>query len=145
MLAPMTLTVRLGAALLVLLSLACRRPEGPADRYRVFAAAARAGDADTVWSMLSERSREMLDERAKEVAARAAPGVLPASGRELVLGDLAPRAGRIASATVLRESRDAAVVAVQLEGERAPREVTMVREDGRWRVVLPGAERSGGR
>lgn len=134
------------AALLVLLAVGCRRPEGPADRYRVFAAAARAGDADTVWSMLSERSRAMLDERAKEVAARAAPGVLPSSGRELVLGDLAPRAGRIAQVTVLRESRDAALVAVQLEGASGKEEVQMVREDGRWRVVLPGAsDRSAGR
>lgn len=134
------------AALLALLAVACRRPEGPADRYRVFAAAVRAGDADTVWSMLSERSREMLDERAKEVAARAAPGVLPSSGRELVLGDLAPSAGRIAQVTVLRESRDAARVAVQLEGASDKEEVQMVREDGRWRVVLPGAaERSAGR
>jgi len=133
-------------ALLVLLATACRRPEGPADRYRVFAAAARSGDMDTVWSMLSERSRAMLDERAREVAARAAPGVLPSSGRELVLGDLAPRAARIAQVTVLRESRDAALVAVQLEGATSKEEVQMVREDGRWRVVLPGAaERSAGR
>jgi hypothetical protein len=125
--------------LLAVLAVACRRPEGPADRYRVFASAARAGDGDTVWSMLSERSREMLDERAKEVAARAAPGVLPSSGRELVLGDLAPRAGRVAQVTVLRESRDVALVAVQLDGAGDRREVQMVREGGRWRVVLPGA------
>lgn len=144
MLAIMTVRSSLGAALLVLLALACRRPEGPADRYRVFAAAARSGDAETVWSMLSERSRAMLDERAKEVAARAAPGVLPQSGRDLVLGDLAPRAARIASVTVLRESRDAAVLTVQLEGAGAE-EVAMVREDGRWRVVLPGVARSAGR
>ncbi|WP_242346728.1 hypothetical protein [Anaeromyxobacter terrae] len=135
----------LGATLLVLLSIACRRPEGPADRYRVFAAAARAGDTDTVWSMLSERSRARLEERAKEVGARAAPGVLPATARELVLGDLAPTAGRVASVTVRRESRDAAVLAVEVEGAAGPEEVEMVREDGRWRVVLPGPQRPSGR
>lgn len=124
---------------------ACSRPEGPAESYRRFAAAARAGDADTVWSMLSERSRAELDERARQVAARAAPGVLPATGRELVLGDLSPTAGRLASVTVRRESRDAALLAVQVEGAAGPAEVEMVREDGRWRVVLPDAQRSSGR
>jgi hypothetical protein len=115
----------------------CRRPAGPAETYRAFAAAARAGDADGVWGRLSARSREVLDARAKEVAARAPAGVIPASGKELVLGDLAAQAARLRAATVLRESRDAAVLSVEVEGAAEAREVSLVREGGVWRVVLP--------
>ncbi len=129
----------LAVSLAVLLSLACRRAQGPADQYRAFVAAARAGDSDAVWSMLSERSRAALDDRAREVAARAPAGVLPASGRDLVVGDLAAHAGRVQSVVVTRESRDAALLAVRVEGAAEPQEVSLVREGGAWRVVLPGA------
>jgi hypothetical protein len=127
--------------LLVVLALggasACRRPAGPDDAYRAFAAAARAGESEKVWDLLSARSREILDARAREAAARAPAGVIPASGEELVLGDLAVGAPRIRSTVVLRESRDAAVVAVEVEGGAGAREVSLVREAGVWRVVLP--------
>jgi hypothetical protein len=121
------------------LTLACRRAQGPAEQYRAFAAAARAGDADAVWSMLSERSRAALDARAREVAARAPSGVLSSSGRDLVLGDPSASARRLASVVVTRESRDAALLAVRVEDAGEPREVSLVREGGGWRVVLPGA------
>lgn len=120
---------------------ACRSPAGPADQYRRFAAAARTGDAAAVWSMLSARSRAALDARAKALAERA-PGVVPASGRDLVLGDFAARAARIRSAVVVRESAGTAIVAVEDEAG-AKGEVTMVREDGAWRVVLPGLDGGG--
>lgn len=116
---------------------ACRRSDGPADRYRAFAEAARAGDDAAVWEALSNDSRATLDVRAKEVSAQAPAGVVPASGRELVLGDLAADAPRVKSAGVLRESADAAVVLVEDEaGGKA--EVMLVREGGAWRVVVPG-------
>ncbi len=130
---------RLLALAVLLASSGCRRDVGPAERYAAFAAAARKGEADEVWAMLSERSREALDARARTVAAQAPPGVVAGSGRQLVLGDLAPRARRPTSVTVVRESRDAAVVAVEVEGEPA-REVRLVREGGQWRVVVPGLE-----
>jgi hypothetical protein len=114
----------------------CRRDVGPAERYAAFAAAARDGDADAVWSMLSAKSREAIDARARELAARVPSGVVTASGRALVLGDLAPLARRPRSVVVVRESRDAAVVSVDVEGEAA-REASLVREGGAWRVVLP--------
>ncbi len=129
----------LAVSLAVVLSLACRRAQGPADQYRAFVAAARSGDADAVWSMLSARSRAALDDRAREVAARAPSGVLPTSGRDLVVGDLAAHAARVQSVVVTRESRDAALLAVRVEGAAEPREVSLVREGGTWRVVLPGA------
>ncbi len=134
------MTLRLSLVLAVLaLALAaggCRRGDGPAERYRAFAAAARSGDGDAVWSMLSERSRATLEARAKALAARVPSGVVPGSGRELVLGGLSARAPRPAQVLVVRESRDAAVVAVEVAGEPR-REVSLVREGGVWRVVVP--------
>ncbi len=127
----------LSLALLALALSACRRGEGPVEAYRRFAAAARSGDAETAWNMLSERSRAALDARARELAARA-PGVLPASGRDLLLGDQSARAPRLRSAVVVRESAGAAVVRVEDEAG-GKGEVTLVREGGAWRVALDGA------
>lgn len=131
------MTARHALALaLLLLSIGCRREAGPAERYRAFAAAARDGDAAAVWSMLSESSRAALDTRARAVAAAAPAGVVATSGRQLVLGDLSAGAPRPKSVVVVRESRDAAVVSVEVEGAPA-REVSLVREGGLWRVVVP--------
>ncbi len=115
---------------------ACRREAGPADAYRQFAAAARDGKADEVWSMLSARSRAALDRRAKDLAAKVPGGVLAASGRATVLGDLSAAAPPPTSVVVVRESRDAAVLSVETEG-RPAREITLVREGGVWRVDVP--------
>jgi hypothetical protein len=135
--APAPMTCRLALALALLLAAAgCRRDLGPAERYQAFAAAARSGDADAVWSMLSERSRDVLDARAREIASRAPPGVVAGSGRQLVVGDLSARTPRPKAVVLRRESRERAVVAVEVEGEPA-REVTLVREGGVWRVDLP--------
>jgi hypothetical protein len=116
---------------------ACRRVDGPAEAYRAFSDAARAGDSAAVWEHLSERSRETLDARAKALAGRTPAGVVPASGRDLVLGDLARAAPRVEKVLMVRESADAAVVAVTVAGSSAPAEVSLVREGGAWRVVLP--------
>jgi hypothetical protein len=126
----------LAVALALALLPACRRTDGPAETYRRFASAARGGDAELAWSLLSADTRSALDARARAAAAHAPPGVVPVTGKDLVLGDFSIRAPRIRSATVLRESRDAAVVAVEDEsGARA--EVSLVREAGAWRVVVP--------
>lgn len=123
--------------LLLLVTAGCRRPQDPAEAYRAFAAASRSGNSGAVWKMLSAQSREVLDRRAAELARQAPGGVLPASGEDLVLGDLAVAAPRPTSIVVLRESRDAAVVAVEVEGGRGAQEVSLVREGGVWRVVVP--------
>jgi hypothetical protein len=127
----------LALVLAALAAAGCRRPAGPAETYRALAAASRAGDVEGVWSRLSARSREVLEARAREAAARAPPGVVPATARELVLGDLAAQAPRIRAVTVLRESGDAATLSVEVEGAPGAREVALVREAGLWRVVLP--------
>jgi hypothetical protein len=130
--------IRLVLSLLLVLSVAgCRRSAGPAETYRAFAEAARAGDADGVWKRLSQGSRDALDARARDAAARAPGGVLPSSGKDLAVGALGAEAPRIEKATVVRESTEAAVVAVEVEGSPGTREVSLVREAGVWRVVLP--------
>jgi hypothetical protein len=132
----MTPSRALAATLLLFTAAGCKRAAGPAESYRAFTAAARAGDVEGVWARVATRSRAVLEARAQELAKRSA-GVVPASGKELVLGDLAPAAPRLRDVKVLRESRDAAVVAVEEEGRAGAREVPLVREDGVWRVVLP--------
>lgn len=129
---------RLVAPLLAsaLLLAGCRVPESPAERYRRFVDAARKGRAGDVMAMLSTQSRQVLVARAKALeSANPTPGV-DVSPTDLVLGDLAPTAPRVKSVTVLRESKDAAVVSVEEVGG-ARGEVSLVREDGEWRVVLP--------
>jgi hypothetical protein len=125
------------AVLCVLASAGCRRGAGPAETYRAFAAAARSGDREAVWNLLAARSRAALDARAKAAAAKAPPDLVPASGKDLVLGDLNVTAARLKDVTIVRESADAAVVAAQEEGVAGAREVSLVREGGVWRVVLP--------
>ncbi|HVO20606.1 MAG TPA: hypothetical protein VMU15_15210 [Anaeromyxobacter sp.] len=125
------------AALAALGAAGCRAPEGPAERYRRFAEAARGGRAAEVWAMLSQGSRRALSQEGEGLAGKVPNPAVDLSGPELVLGDLAPTAPRVKSVTVVRESGDQAVVAVEDEGG-ARGEVTLVREGGEWRVRLPG-------
>ncbi len=128
----------LAAALALLALAACRREDGPAAAYRAFAAAARAGDAATVWTLMSAGSQAAFEARAKALAAQV-PGA-PVTGRDLVLGDLSAGAPRIDEVVVVRATADEAVVGVKLRGAPAapPAEVRLVREGGAWRVVVPG-------
>ncbi len=121
-------------ALILLLVLSCAREGSPADAYRAFTRAVADRDADRAFGLLSRDTQAWLDSRAAQVAA-VAPGVVPASGRQLLLGDasLAPRPP--IRVTVVRESRDAAVLEVS-EEHGPPRAVQMVR-DGGWRVRVP--------
>jgi hypothetical protein len=123
-------------ALVAAVALACSRPPAAPDAaYRELVAAVRARDAEAAWSLLSTSTRAWLDARAKAAAARA-PRVVPASGKELLLGSAAATVRAPHSILVVRESADRAVLQVtEAEGE-PPREVTLVKE-GRWRVELP--------
>jgi hypothetical protein len=120
--------------LAALLAAGCRS-SGPAETYRVFAHAVREGDARTAWSLLSERSRADLDARAKRLAGETG-GVVPESGAALLVGDASLQSPRLVSVAVVRESADAAELEVAVVGGE-PRKVTMARETGGWRVVLP--------
>ncbi len=121
-------------ALAAVLAAGCARGEGsPETAYRAFVRAVGERDVERAWGLLSTDTRAWLDERARSAAARA-PGIVPASGKQLLLGDAA-LAGRPLTAVVLRrESRDRAVLQVTEEDGR-PQEVELVREQG-WRVRL---------
>jgi hypothetical protein len=129
---------RLALVLSLAAALACRRPEPPDAAYRALAEAVRSRDADRAWGLLSESTRRWLDARAKAAAAEA-PGVVPASGKELLLGSAAATVRPPSSIVVVGESADRAVLRVAAEGEE-PREVVLVKEGG-WRVELPAPER----
>jgi hypothetical protein len=128
---------RLLPLLLLSLSLAaCGAPEGPAARYRRFAEAVRGGRAGEAWALLSSQSREALAARGRALAGeKPLPGV-DLSGRELLVGDLAPTSPKVKSVTVVREEGDRAVVSVEEEGGGRG-EAALVREGKEWRVVLP--------
>ncbi len=128
---------RLATPLLALLFLAgCAPPATPAQRYRAFVEAARRGRVGDVWAMLSSASRQGLEDRARALNDPKPSAAVDVSASDLVLGDLAPTAPKVKSVTTVRESRDAAVVAVE-DAEGARSEVSLVREGGEWRVVLP--------
>jgi hypothetical protein len=126
---------RLSALAALALALACRRAEErPDEAYRAFARAVADRDADRAYALLSSDTQAWLDERARSAAA-SAPGVVPSSGRSLLLGDasLAPR--QMGEVVVLREARDRAVLSVAEEGA-GKGDVELVRERG-WRVRIP--------
>jgi hypothetical protein len=124
-------------ALLALLALApaCARELGPEASYRALVKAMAERDADRAWSLLSAASQKRLDALARAAAARA-PGVVPASGRQLLIGDAALASPSLVSVSLQSQSGDRAALQVE-EAGRAPRRVVMVREGGRWRVELP--------
>lgn len=133
-------------ALAVLLAFAlggCSRDLGPEASYRALARAVAERDADKAWSLLSSGSQKRLDALAREAAARA-PGVVPASGRQLLLGDASLASRKIASLELVDSSGDRALLRVAAEG-LPPREVQLVREGGRWRVELPEPDSAGAR
>jgi len=120
--------------LLALLS-GCAREQEPEAVYRTLVKAVSDRDADQAWPLLSTASQKRLDARAREAAARA-PGVVPPSGRALLLGDAGLASPAVKSVEVRSQDAERAVLRVEEEG-RPPREVLLVREGRRWRVELP--------
>ena len=123
------------ALALALALVACAPRDGsPEVAYRDFTRAVSEHDGDRAWDLLSSDTRAWLEARAKAAAA-AAPGVVAPSGQQLLLGDAALAQRPLASALVVRESRDSAIVEAAEEGG-PKREVELVREGG-WRVRVP--------
>lgn len=113
----------------------CERELPPDATYRALVRAMADGDEEGAWRLLASPTRARLEERAR-IAAAAAPGVVAPDARALVAGD-ARRATRPPSViTIVRSDASRAVLRVEAPGE-APRDVQLLREDGRWRVDLP--------
>jgi hypothetical protein len=124
------------AAALAVLTLACpRRDPSPEATYRAFVRAAAERDAERAWSLLSADTQAWLEARARS-AASAAPGVVQPGARQFLLGDAALAVRPLASALLLRESADRAVVEVTVQGGEK-QQVELVREGGSWRVRIP--------
>jgi hypothetical protein len=127
--------MRLAASVLLSTLLACVAREGSPDvACRELARAVADRDAERAWALLSSDTQAWLEARAKQVA-DAAPGVVPPSAEQLLLGTAARTSRPLAGVVVVRESRDRAVVEVEEEGG-AKRQVELVREGG-WRVRIP--------
>ena len=126
------------AAALASLALACpRRDPPPEAAYRAFVRAAAEHDAEGAWALLSADTQAWLEARARNAAA-AAPGAVPATARQFLLGDAALAVRPLASTLLLRESADRAVVEVTVQGGDK-QQVELVREGGGWKVRIPEA------
>jgi hypothetical protein len=127
---PFALAVALSAVLP-----ACQRDLPPDATYRALVRAAAERDETAAWNLLSSATQTRLEERAR-VAAAAAPGVLPASARSMLVGDASLGVRPPSSITGVEAGPDRAVLRVEAP-DSPTRDVVLVREGGAWRVDLP--------
>jgi len=125
------------AAALVAVLPACQRDLPPDATYRALVRAAAERDEAAAWNLLSSATKKRLEERAR-VAAAAAPGVVPASARSMLVGDASLGVRPPSSITGVEAGPDRAVLRVEAP-DSPSRDVVLVREGGAWRVDLPPA------
>jgi len=125
------------AAALVAVLPACQRDLPPDATYRALVRAAAERDEAAAWNLLSSATKKRLEERAR-VAAAAAPGVVPASARSMLVGDASLGVRPPSSITGVEAGPDRAVLRVEAP-DSPTRDVVLVREGGAWRVDLPPA------
>src|SRR6202022_2872759 len=106
---------------------------GPVEAVQDFAESLGRGDAEAAWTLLSARTRQQADARAK-AAREASGGVGPTSGRQMLFAS-AVRTGPIHVREVSR-SGDSAEVETTVDGGTASG-FHVVRENGAWKVDLP--------
>jgi hypothetical protein len=123
------------AALLAAPLPACQRDLPPDATYRALVRAVAERDEAAAWNLLSSATQKRLEEKAR-VAAAAAPGVVPASARAMLVGDASLSVRPPTAIGVVGGSADRTVLRVEAPGT-APRDVVLVREGGAWRVELP--------
>jgi hypothetical protein len=126
--------ILLAAALTGLLP-ACQRDLPPDATYRALVRAVADRDESAAWNLLSSDTQKRLEEKAR-VAAAAAPGVVPASARAMLVGDASLSVRPPSAISVVGGSADRTVLRVEAPGA-SPRDVVLVREGGAWRVELP--------
>jgi len=123
------------AASLIAFLPACQRDLPPDATYRALVRAAAERDETAAWNLLSSATQKRLEERAR-VAAAAAPGVVPASARSMLVGDASLGVRPPSSITGVEVGPDRAVLRVEAP-DSPTRDVVLVREGGDWRVELP--------
>jgi hypothetical protein len=123
------------AASLIAFLPACQRDLPPDATYRALVRAAAERDETAAWNLLSSATQKRLEERAREAAA-AAPGVVPASARSMLVGDASLGVRPPSSITGVEAGPDRAVLRVEAP-DSPTRDVVLVREGGAWRVELP--------
>jgi hypothetical protein len=114
---------------------ACQRDPPPDATYRALVRAVADRDEAAAWNLLSAATQKRLDDRAR-VAAAAAPGVVPPSGRAMLVGDASLGVSPPTSITGVGDAPDRTVLRVEAPGSPS-RDVVLVREGGAWRVDLP--------
>lgn len=107
---------------------------GPAEAVQQFAAALARGDAEAAWALLSSRTQQAADSRARAVR-DAAGGSGPSSGKQMLFSS-ALRLGPV-QARELSRSGDAAEVETSAADGGGRARFRAVRENGLWKVELP--------
>jgi len=107
---------------------------GPVEAVQDFAESLGRGDAVAAWALLSARTQQEADARAK-AAREASGGVGPASGRQMLFAS-AVRTGTIHAREVSRSGDSAEVETTSADGG-ARSGFHVVRENGTWKVDLP--------
>jgi hypothetical protein len=121
----------LAALALVATAAGCKAHHGagPAEAFVHFVADAGANRVDAAWARLSEGTREAAD----QLGARQSP---PVAGRRLLLGGQLTFTHGVQDVTEVSRHGDRAVLRVTAD-DGTTRKVSMHREDGAWKVVLP--------
>jgi hypothetical protein len=123
------------AGLCLLATLPACKGEGPVDIYLRFVEALAERDATGAWACLSRATRERLSQASARLAEMAGGAVKAEPQEMLVVSSLSAARGKRA-VTVAKEGADRVELKVTLSpsGDAL---VTLLREDGEWRILLP--------
>lgn len=102
----------------------------PVGAYQSFTRALERGEPKAAFKVLSKRTQQRLTEQAA-AASKASGGAIKADVAELTFPMLG-RPGNVTEVKLLRRENDRAVLQVTADGR--PQELTMVLEDGAWRI-----------
>ena len=102
----------------------------PVGAYSAFLRVLERGETERAFKALSKRTRDRLEAQAK-AASQASGGTIEAEPSQLAF-PLAGRPGNVSDIQLLRREGDSAVLQVTINGQK--QELTMVLEDGSWRI-----------
>ena len=133
-----TVATRASLVALLWLGAAACPGDGPSDRtpegaVQLFVDAMRARSRDAAFALLAESSRRALEERARTASEQSGTEVTAAEMLAVERFVMRWELGRMTA----RVDGDRATVVVTGAEDSQRAEVALVREDSRWRVVLP--------